>query len=130
MLGEILRLLRVQSDLTQQNVADALDIQRSTYAYYETGRSKPSVETLTRLAKMYKISMDYFFDNSDTTMTVLHSPKADYHANRKEPECISELDNDEKKLVLMYRQLEKKEDVLAFIKKNYQESLLKSKNHY
>jgi len=37
-------------------VADYLRIDRSTYAYYESGHSKLSIDILVKLAHFYKVS--------------------------------------------------------------------------
>ena len=39
MLNERLRSLRLSMGLTQMQVAEALNIDRSTYTYYETGKT-------------------------------------------------------------------------------------------
>ena len=40
-------------------IADALCIDRSTYAYYELGETQPSLLMLVRLAKLYDVTTDY-----------------------------------------------------------------------
>lgn len=53
-----LRSIRKTCNLTQQQVADELEIDRSTYAYYETGKTTPSIFTLMKLAQLYQVSID------------------------------------------------------------------------
>lgn len=57
-----LRQLRRASGLTQQKMAESLDVQRSTYAYYEIGATTPSFKTLRQIAVMYGVSVDYLID--------------------------------------------------------------------
>ena len=45
-------------DLKQQQVADAIGVSRSTYANYEACKRSPDIETLTKLADFYGISLD------------------------------------------------------------------------
>jgi len=52
-------MLRVQYRLKQLDVAEILDIDRSTYSYYESGRSFPPLNRIITLAKMYSVSVDY-----------------------------------------------------------------------
>ena len=52
----ILRNLRNERNLTQQQVADHLKIDRSTYAYYESGRSQVNVDVIVKLAHFYEVS--------------------------------------------------------------------------
>ena len=54
-MHEIIRKLRKDKGLTQQQVADHLGIDRSTYAYYESGRSKLNVDVIVKLAHFYQI---------------------------------------------------------------------------
>lgn len=51
--------LRVDHDLTQQQVADILGCQREVYRRYEKGTRTIPVEFLIKLADYYKVSMDY-----------------------------------------------------------------------
>ena len=54
-----LRHLRGYNAVTQREIADALCIDRSTYAYYELGETQPSLLMLARLAKLYDVTTDY-----------------------------------------------------------------------
>lgn len=53
-----LRRLRKMHGYTQQDVAEKLYMERSSYAYYESGKIQPRIETLIRLANLYDISVD------------------------------------------------------------------------
>ena len=53
-----LRRLRKYVDLTQSEMASILFIDRTTYAYYEIGRSLPRTDTLIRIACAFHISVD------------------------------------------------------------------------
>jgi transcriptional regulator with XRE-family HTH domain len=55
-LNERLRELRGKCGYTQSQVAKLLNIDRSTYAYYETGKTRPDVSSLVMLAKIFNIS--------------------------------------------------------------------------
>lgn len=57
-LGNLLKIYRKNSLLTQQQVADALNINRTTYTYYENGITEPSIDTLHKLIKILGISYD------------------------------------------------------------------------
>lgn len=56
-----LRLLRKEKGYTQEDVAAALGMVRSTYTYYETGKTCPDIFSLYRLAKLYRIEFGLFF---------------------------------------------------------------------
>ena len=58
-VGELIRGLREDRDLKQQDVADAIRVSRQAYASYETGASAPPIEVLIALAEYYQVSVDY-----------------------------------------------------------------------
>jgi len=57
-----LRELRLQNNLSQEKVAIKLDIATRTYVYYETGKRLPPVDLLTRIAKVFKVSISFHID--------------------------------------------------------------------
>ena len=57
-LSNRLRQLRIAHSYTQDYVASFLGVIRQTYSHYETGRSKPSAQTLYKLAGLYDISVE------------------------------------------------------------------------
>lgn len=63
LFAERLRGLRKARGWTQQQIAEQLQIKRSTYAYYETRTSEPDMETLIRLATLLHTSIDYLIGN-------------------------------------------------------------------
>lgn len=60
--AEILKSLRKQHGLSQQEVADKLGIDRTTYVKYESGSSKP-VRKLSELAALFGVTTDYLLGN-------------------------------------------------------------------
>ena len=53
-----IRDLREDSDLTQQQVADAIGITQCKYSYIETGQQLTD-NILIKLANFYNVSIDY-----------------------------------------------------------------------
>jgi transcriptional regulator with XRE-family HTH domain len=51
--------LREDNDLTQQQVAELLNISQTTYSRYESGTLDIPSSSLIALAKYYKTSVDY-----------------------------------------------------------------------
>lgn len=70
-----LKKLRTEKGLTQEELSKNLNINRATYAHYETGRREPDIETLKLLAKYFNVSVDYLLGNSDDRTTL--NPKED-----------------------------------------------------
>lgn len=59
-----LKNLRKKRNLTQKDVADAIGITFQTYSYYETGRTKPTPETLCKLADFFGVTVDELLGRS------------------------------------------------------------------
>lgn len=59
-IGSKLQSLRKGCGFSQQRVADALGLKRSTLSNYEIGRRLPSLTDLGRLAEFYGVGLDYF----------------------------------------------------------------------
>lgn len=53
-----LHRLRKAHHYTQQQVSGLLNISRQAYSNYETGKRAPDLDSLIRLADIYKISLD------------------------------------------------------------------------
>ena len=72
-LAEKLICLRKQKGMTQNEIADMLNIKRSTYAYYERSTTPP-VEMLRKIAHTFNISVDELVD-THTSYTALLQDK-------------------------------------------------------
>jgi len=57
-LGARVAQLRKEAGLSQQAVADALEIAQQTYANYEVARARPAVSMLPTFAQLFGISVD------------------------------------------------------------------------
>ncbi len=53
--------LRAEKGITQQDLADAIDVTRATIIALEKGSYNPSLELAIRLAKFFKIAIDKLF---------------------------------------------------------------------
>lgn len=60
-IGKKLKELRNAEQLTQQQLAEILNISRVNYTRYETDVSRPDYETLVAIADFYKITLDEIF---------------------------------------------------------------------
>lgn len=61
-IGENLKLLRTGTNLTQQQVADALGISRVNYTRYENNTVNPDFDTLVALADFFDVTLDFLFN--------------------------------------------------------------------
>ena len=106
-IGDILKEYRINRALSQQQVADALKIDRSTYSYYELNKTHPSLDTIVKLAKIFDVDVSSLLPDKDSSFELRDSQ------NLKVPP-IYQLTKDEKALITKFRVLskEKKKQVL------------------
>ncbi|MPN08653.1 HTH-type transcriptional regulator Xre [bioreactor metagenome] len=57
--------MRIQKQLTQEELAQVLKIQRGTLANWEIGRTEPDLATISHLADYFNVSVDYLLGRSD-----------------------------------------------------------------
>jgi len=62
---ERIKNLREDHDLTQQDIANRLFINRSTYSNYEMGIRNIPIEILSDLADIFQTSVDYLIGRTD-----------------------------------------------------------------
>ena len=59
-IAKKIKALRKTRGLTQQQLADALGVQRATISNYEIGRREPSISDLERIGAALGVSLEYF----------------------------------------------------------------------
>ena len=62
---ERIRNLREDSDLTQAELGEQINVPQRTYAYYESGQRMIPPQVLISLAKFYHVSVDYLLGLTD-----------------------------------------------------------------
>lgn len=63
MLSKRLENLRESKNWNKSQVADKLDIPRSTYSTYENGIHEPDINMLKKIARLYKVNVDFLIGN-------------------------------------------------------------------
>lgn len=58
-LADRLKAMREERNLKQKDIAEMLNITREAYALYESGKNKPPIDALIKIANYYKVSLDY-----------------------------------------------------------------------
>ena len=118
--GERLRRIREACSLTQDTLAEATGIERSTLAYYESGRVYPSFNRMKRIAAVLCISLDVLlrgeyhpemlwdggFQDADRFFGTNTGAAASHPVL---PENLGDLQADEQLLILYYRQLKEQD---------------------
>ena len=70
--AERIRVLRVDNDKTQAEIAKLLKVGQRTYCDHELGKTRIPVDSLIILAKLYNVSMDYICGLSDIRIPFPH----------------------------------------------------------
>ncbi len=87
--------LRIEFNISQQQLADAIGVSQSTIAKIEVGRNEATASTIRKLADFFNVSTDYLLGRTDELGgAILPSPAND-------------LSSEERKLVEDYRGLGK-----------------------
>ncbi len=60
----IIKNLRIERGITQEQLAALLKVSRSTIGMYETGSREPDFETLEAIADIFNVDMDYLIGRS------------------------------------------------------------------
>ena len=61
-IGEFLKTLRKEKDLTQEELADKMNVSRRTVSRWETGSNLPDLSILVELADLYDVDLREIFD--------------------------------------------------------------------
>lgn len=81
-IGSKIKTLRKGRKLTQQELADALNVTRCTISNYETNRRQPHIHELKRISEWFGVDLSYFgiipkdeaFDLLSRAREVFNSP--------------------------------------------------------
>lgn len=64
-LGDRIKSLRTSNDITQKDLAEYLNVGRSTLSQYESGQRIPNDEIKNKIADYFNVSLDYLMGKSD-----------------------------------------------------------------
>lgn len=63
--GKILKNLRQENDLTQEELAKKINTARSNIANYENDKNMPSIDILEKISKFFDVTIDYLLGKTD-----------------------------------------------------------------
>ena len=102
-LHEKLKHYRSLAGKTQQETADYLGIDKSTYAHYESGRRRPNAKDLMKIAKFFHVPIfpahrrvkypHGLLDRLEDSINKFGTPTNDFHENRRRIDEISNVLN-------------------------------------
>ncbi|MDE6473991.1 MAG: helix-turn-helix domain-containing protein [Clostridia bacterium] len=58
-IGEVIKELRIERDLSQQKLAEAIGVSQKAIDYWERGINEPKASYIARLADFFEVSADY-----------------------------------------------------------------------
>lgn len=65
MLGDKIKLLRKELNISQEKLAEKLNVSPSTIAMYETNKRQPNYEILLKLSDIFNCTLDYLMCKTD-----------------------------------------------------------------
>ena len=99
-IAERIKELRINKNLKQSEVAEAIKINRGTYAGYEIERTEPNAEILTRLAIFFDVSMDYLCSLTDNRFGRYTNEEREKKAKAEIESIQSQIDELQKNIIL------------------------------
>ncbi len=88
--------LRINANLTQEELAKKISLSRDTYKNYEQGRTEPNIQTLITIADYYNVSLDYLCERQNKNLLFIDS-----------------LSDNKKSLINMIKDLNEEETLIA-----------------
>lgn len=85
-----IRELRKEKGITQEQLADAVNVKKYTIGDWERNRTEPNITTLVAMADYFEVSTDYLLGRSDDTGVV---------------QANANLTPDEEEILMLYRQM-------------------------
>lgn len=103
-LAKQMRTLRTVNHFTQQQVADILNIDRTTYTSYEISKNTPDIMLLDAFAKIFSVSIDFIL-NIDTKHPEALCDEVDEYETSRSESLVSQLNRTERTLLAEFRVL-------------------------
>lgn len=96
MLGDKVKLLRKQNKVTQHELAEALELSRSTIGMIEANKQGASNDTLKKLSNFFGTTVDYLLsddEENNNLKNVQISKKAERDIKKALSETLEQLEN-------------------------------------
>jgi transcriptional regulator with XRE-family HTH domain len=123
-LSEKLKDLRKCACMTQDDIAEVLEMNRTSFSKYENGASTPPLAVLRKLAKIYSVPLEYLIHDEQPFYVLNESTEED--VEREMSDTVSnfaQLSPEERKLIMKMRLLSdvKKKEIIHSIEDNSEE---------
>lgn len=97
-LSNNIRKLRKSLGLNQAQLADKLELKRSTYATYENGGAIPTLDNLLRISNFYGVSIDNMVNDKIENVPNRNSNDVSKHTPKSTKECTKSCTKSEEDL--------------------------------
>ena len=88
-LGNKIKQLRNEHNMTQPDLANKLGVTVRTVAYYENDERQPKKDTILKICELFKVSTDYLLSESDAFLLEAES-KYGFRGKKKAESFINE----------------------------------------
>lgn len=82
-IGKKLKNARIQSGMTQENVAEKINVSRQTISNWENEKSYPDIISVIELSNLYSISLDVLLKGDEKMMEHLEESTNVIKSNQK-----------------------------------------------
>ena len=116
-LADKLKELRKNFCMTQDDIAELLDMSRTTFSKYENGAANPPLSVLRKLSAIYNVPIEYLIHDEPSSKMIFNSGTEDKVPEEESAfQYFSQLTKEERMLILKLR-LMKKEKKAELIRK-------------
>jgi len=71
-VSDSIKKLRKEKGMTQDELAEKLNVTRQAVSNWEQGKAQPDIETLTKLAEIFDVSVEQIIYGSDRKDRIVH----------------------------------------------------------
>ncbi|WP_433620596.1 helix-turn-helix domain-containing protein [Paenibacillus cellulositrophicus] len=111
-IGSIIRKLRLQSGITQEQLSNALAVSVQTISRWETSANYPDLEMLPLIARYFRVTTDYLLgiEGGNNNMKLLKTVETFEVPSREEAESLVKKFSSEKFPVLLGHKITENDD--------------------
>lgn len=99
MLGDKIKNLRKERGITQQELANAIEVVQSTIGMIESGKKVGSPKTLKKIADFFDVTVDYLLSDNKVEENIELSKKAERDIAKDLERTLNELENSQDALM-------------------------------
>ena len=77
-LSDRLQALRKSHGLSQEQLAEKLDVSRQAISKWESGQANPDINNLLKLSSIYEVSTDYLLSGREADSQIIYNDRVIY----------------------------------------------------